>query len=73
MTTNNLPETLDECHELIRRLQEENLHLRAAGAVFGQLAERLNHELRAERSLYADAPLHGADTQPSLEARSTHS
>jgi hypothetical protein len=52
-----LPITVEGCHELIRRLQEENTHLRQAGTVFGQLAERLNHELQAERSLYSDAGL----------------
>ena len=63
MTTNNLPATLEECHELIRRLQEENVRLRAAGSLFGQLAERLNHELRSERSLYA-AGLSGEAGEP---------
>lgn len=53
MMTDKLPDTLEACHELIRQLEEENLHLRRAGSVFGQLAERLNHELRAERGLYA--------------------
>jgi hypothetical protein len=52
MMTDNLPNTLEACHELIRQLEEENLHLRRAGSVFGQLAERLNHELRAERGHY---------------------
>ena len=45
----NLPTNLDECHELIRRLREENGNLRQAGSFFGQLAERLNRELLAER------------------------
>jgi hypothetical protein len=61
-----LPATVEECHELIRRLQEENLQLRQAGALFGQLAERLNHELRLERSLYShDHVLHSRDTTQS--------
>jgi hypothetical protein len=56
MTTDTLPISLEECHQLIRQLEEENLHLRRAGSVFGQLAERLNQELRAERGdLYAGA------------------
>ena len=60
--TERLPATLGECHDLIRQLQEENLQLRQAGALFGQLAERLNHELRLERSLYSDDHLlHGHD------------
>ncbi|MEN3337899.1 MAG: hypothetical protein V7647_1575 [Acidobacteriota bacterium] len=64
--TEKLPVTVEECHELIRRLQEENLQLRQAGALFGQLAERLNHELRLERSLYSDDHvLHGRQATPS--------
>jgi hypothetical protein len=55
--TDELPTTLEGCHELIRLLREENTHLRQAGALFGQLAERLNHELRVERSVYSDAGL----------------
>jgi hypothetical protein len=57
MTTDKLPATLEQCHELIRQLEEENLHLRRAGSVFGQLAERLNLELRAERGQYAGGVL----------------
>ena len=53
MTTDKLPTTLEECHELIRRLEEENRQLRHAGSVFGQLAERLNQELRSERGIYS--------------------
>jgi hypothetical protein len=59
--TDELPPTLEGCHELIRLLREENTHLRQAGALFGQLAERLNHELRIERSLYSDAGLREQD------------
>lgn len=54
MTTDNLPGSVEACHELICELEEENLQLRQAAALFGQLAERLNLELRQERSLYAD-------------------
>ena len=53
MTTDKLPATLEECHEMIRRLEEENRQLRHAGSVFGQLAERLNQELRSERGIYS--------------------
>jgi hypothetical protein len=53
MTRHALPDTVEECHQLIVRLREENAQLRKAASVFGQLAERLNHELRTERSLYA--------------------
>ena len=49
MKIENLPTNLDDCHELIRRLREENGSLRQAGSFFGQLAERLNRELLAER------------------------
>ncbi|MEO8520168.1 MAG: hypothetical protein ABI603_02330 [Acidobacteriota bacterium] len=54
MTTDSLPGSIEACHELISELEEENLQLRQAAALFGQLAERLNLELRQERSLYAD-------------------
>jgi hypothetical protein len=45
----SLPNTLRGCHDLIRDLQRENIRLREAGAFFGQLAERLNLELRQHR------------------------
>jgi hypothetical protein len=54
MTRDNLPDSLEACHQLIDRLNEENTHLRQTASVFGQLAERLNHELRVERSLYSN-------------------
>ncbi len=54
MTTESLPGSIEACHELISELEEENLQLRQAAALFGPLAERLNLELRHERSLYAD-------------------
>jgi hypothetical protein len=63
-----LPPTVEECHELIRRLEEENLHLRHAGALFGQLAERLNHQLRVERSLYLNKNVNRAENSLALTA-----
>ncbi len=54
MTTDSLPGSIEACHELISELEEENLQLRQAAALFGQLAERLNLELRQERSLCTD-------------------
>jgi hypothetical protein len=46
----------DECEEQLKqyqakiaRLEEENRQLRASAAAFGQLAERLNEELKRER------------------------
>jgi len=36
-------------HEEIHRLSTENQELRRAAQVFGDLAERLNEQLRAER------------------------
>jgi hypothetical protein len=61
--TDKLPDNLEACYELIQRLHEENTHLRQTASVFGQLAERLNHELRVERSLYSDgALLHGRES-----------
>lgn len=63
MTTDKMPNNLDECYELIRQLHEENTHLRQTASVFGQLAERLNHELRVERSLYSDSGImHGQES-----------
>jgi hypothetical protein len=44
-----LPDTLRGCHDLIRELERENVRLREAGVFFGQLAERLNLELRQHR------------------------
>jgi hypothetical protein len=46
-----LPKTVEECHELIHRLLEENAALRQSGASFGHLAERLNSELQDERRM----------------------
>jgi hypothetical protein len=61
--THKLPTNLDECHELIRRLREENANLRQAGSFFGQLAERLNRELQEERGVSGTGRvyLHGQD------------
>lgn len=39
----------EECLKRIAQLEEENDQLRSAADAFGQLAERLNTELRAER------------------------
>lgn len=44
-----LPKTLENCHQMIRDLMEENEVLRQSGADFGHLAERLNSALREER------------------------
>jgi two-component system, cell cycle response regulator DivK len=40
------PESVEGCHVVIRQLHQENADLRQAGTYWGQLAERLNHELR---------------------------
>ena len=45
-----LPGSVADCHELIRQLHRENTHLRQAGTFFGQLAERLNHQLRQHQN-----------------------
>jgi DNA-binding response OmpR family regulator len=45
-----LPGSVAACHELIRQLHSENIHLRQAGTFFGQLAERLNHQLRQHQN-----------------------
>ncbi len=70
MKIDNLPTNLEECHELIRRLREENASLRQAGSFFGQLAERLNRELLAERGRSPAHRLsHRADSQHSASSR----
>lgn len=48
-TDKNSPKELQECEDKVRRLEEENQHLREASDTFGQLAERLNVTLRNER------------------------
>ena len=47
----NSPKTLQECEEKVKELEEENQHLREASSAFGQLAERLNNTLQAERRI----------------------
>jgi hypothetical protein len=70
MKIDNLPTNLEECHELIRRLREENASLRQAGSFFGQLAERLNRELLAARGPSpAHRVRHGTDSQQAGSAR----
>lgn len=44
-----LEERIRELEEAVRSLQEENQHLRYAARAFGDLAERLNMSLDAER------------------------
>ena len=39
------------CHEELARIREENAALRASARTFGDLAERLNAELKRERLL----------------------
>jgi hypothetical protein len=50
----DLPVTLEECHQTIRDLVEENEALRKAGDDFGHLAERLSLALREERRRSGD-------------------
>jgi hypothetical protein len=45
----DLPKTVEECHDIIQQLLDENTALRQSGASFGRLAERLNSELQEER------------------------
>ena len=44
----------EDCLKKIAQLEEENSHLRHSAEQFGQLAERLNTELRAERRTGGD-------------------
>ena len=53
-------EVILRCHEEIRRLKTENDDLRRAAESFGQLAERLNRQLRAERMKRAVPDRRGA-------------
>jgi predicted RNase H-like nuclease (RuvC/YqgF family) len=46
--------TLEECQEEVKRLKEENQHLRASASAFGELAERLKVALDVERRSGAD-------------------
>jgi hypothetical protein len=50
----DLEKRIRELEEEVRILQEENQHLRYAACVFGDLAERLNVSLDAERRQAAD-------------------
>ena len=45
-----MPTTLDDCHQIIRDLREENDTLRKSGEDFGRLAERVMLALRRARS-----------------------
>ena len=45
----HLEKRIRELEDAIRMLQEENQHLRSAARAFGDLAERLNVSLDAER------------------------
>ena len=49
-----LERRIRELEEAVRRLQEENQQLRCAARAFGDLAERLNLSLEAERRKAAD-------------------
>lgn len=40
---------LEDCREEVKRLEEENHHLRASSNAFGELAERLRDSLSVER------------------------
>jgi hypothetical protein len=49
--------TLERCEEEVRRLEEENAHLRQSAQTFGDLAERLRTTLDTERRLNGDRRL----------------
>jgi hypothetical protein len=48
----------NDVYEELQRLRTENQDLRQASERFGQLAERLNQQLRTERQLRADTDRH---------------
>lgn len=52
---------LSRCQEANEELKEENVHLRDAAGAFGELAERLNAVLRADRP---EEPDQGAQDRP---------
>jgi len=49
--------SLEECWEEVKRLRDENRHLRESSTSFGELAERLNAALDIERRSGADRRL----------------
>lgn len=48
------PQSLDECHERVQELEDENQALRQSANAFGQLAERLRDQLELERRTHPD-------------------
>ena len=69
-----LPTTIEECHEIIHQLLEENAALRQSGASFGRLAERLNSELQHQRRLGRErrAPRPAGDGREAEPAMAGH-
>ena len=60
----------EECLRRLAQLEEENKHLRRSAEEFGQLAERLNSELRAERRAVTERRQgHRASPDRRLDAR----
>jgi hypothetical protein len=58
--------------ERVKELEEENRQLRRAATAFGELAERLNAELREERRLRTDRraqPRQGHDRRQCSDPR----
>jgi hypothetical protein len=51
------------CEERIEELEAENRELREASTMFGELAERLNLELRQERRSGIDRRVRGRETE----------
>jgi proteasome assembly chaperone (PAC2) family protein len=62
--------TLVDCLAKIRQLEEENAHLREAAKTFGELAERLKHELDAQlrRLAAADSRRPARDNRSQIDA-----
>lgn len=56
----------EDCLKRLAELEEENDHLRDAAEGFGQLAERLSAQLRAEREA-------GGDVRPNTSNRGDRS
>jgi len=72
MTDQTEPDSdeLSRCREANEELKEENDHLRDAAGAFGELAERLNAVLRADRRQEPDRRAQERPEEPELDRRS---
>jgi hypothetical protein len=66
MSDRDQRDPLEACMDTVQRLEEENEQLRKSAGAFGQLAERLNRTLQAERRTGAERR---EDTRPAPDRR----